>query len=168
MAHVKSGSSRPKWPYAAVLMNRWPPRNRSRLREMTPAPQSMLQPSFSTGSQQDARERSNSGAFKSHVRLGNNYVLRFVSLPTLDAVHKPLTIAHCCWGIPADPQLFKHRRPTATLCLSRVRTRAEVELVEDLGQDLLVRDGARAVRVDVHAQRLRDADGIADLLRSEQ
>ena len=37
MAHVKSGSSRPKWPYAAVLMKRWPPRNRSRLREMTPA-----------------------------------------------------------------------------------------------------------------------------------
>ena len=46
---------------------------------------------------------------------------------------------------------------------ARDQSGPEVEGLEHLGEDLLVRDLARAVRVDVHRQRLRDADGVRDL-----
>mgnify|MGYP007025682788 CR=1 FL=1 len=46
---------------------------------------------------------------------------------------------------------------------ARDQSRAEVEGLEHLGQDLLVRDLARLVGVDVDRQRLRDADGVRDL-----
>jgi len=46
---------------------------------------------------------------------------------------------------------------------ARDQSRAEVERLEHLREDLLVGDLARAVGVDVDRERLRDADGVRDL-----
>mmetsp|Transcript_2880 Transcript_2880/g.9377 ORF Transcript_2880/g.9377 Transcript_2880/m.9377 type:complete len:508 (+) Transcript_2880:268-1791(+) len=43
------------------------------------------------------------------------------------------------------------------------RTGAEVDRSLHLGEDLVVRDGPRAVRVDEHGERIRDADGVRQL-----
>lgn len=50
----------------------------------------------------------------------------------------------------------------------RVLTWAEVELLEDLGKDLLVRDGASAIGVHVDGQRLGHADSVRQLQRCNQ